>query len=525
VPLHAQLALQPGHARRQLALVHAACRAGELGLYVGNAAHQAHARGHVAEEAPFHAPVALLAAEGEDVGDGIGVAVGPLDLIEAEGVGEVAQVQLQAQLLLPGLVGREHFARVGRRHGCGGALAQAFDVVGVDRDTLAGLHQQRGGRRGGAFVIARGARARGHVEGVAEHLLAAQAQGELHAVLRKRQGVGHADAGQPQFGARDRGRVEAGGRAPDGVVDVGDPVLGQHVAAAELLVGMRVVGGVERPLVAHAGRVELALEAGLGRLLVHLEAQVCRVGAVVAGRVEDLDQVGPRGTVPGLAGAHGGIGRDAVAQVEFAAHHGALVLGVVEGPAGVEQGVGLGRPGHGQACGQVDAAVQAVGAVLAAVQVGRQAGTVAAPVQAQRGQPGLFFLVVHGAVAVTQHAVEADAELLALAEPPAQVDVGAQLRIRHEGGGQPRQRLVARALGHEVDRAAHRATGRHAVEQGRGALEHVHALEHFWRCAVERRHAEQPAKRDIADAGAEAANGVVLADDAGHARAEHGGVG
>ncbi|KAF1055188.1 MAG: hypothetical protein GAK34_00588 [Delftia tsuruhatensis] len=103
--------------------------------------------------------------------------------------------------------------------------------------------------------------------------------------------------------------------------------------------------------------------------------------------------------------------------------------------------------------------------------------------------------------------------------------MGAQLRIRHEGGGQPRQRLVARALGYEVDRAAHRAAGRHAVEQGRGALEHVHALEHFWRCAVERRHAEQPAKRDIADAGAEAANGVVLADDAGHARAEHGGVG
>ena len=62
----------------------------------------------------------------------------------------------------------------------------------------------------------------------------------------------------------------------------------------------------------------------------------------------------------------------------------ALVLGLDEGPVRVQQRVGLGRLGHGDAGRQADAARLALDAVFAAVQIGRDAGALAAPVQDRR---------------------------------------------------------------------------------------------------------------------------------------------
>jgi len=132
--------------------------------------------------------------------------------------------------------------------------------------------------------------------------------------------------------------------------------------------------------------------------------------------------------------------------------------------------------------------------------------------------------VVHRRIAVTVDAIEADAELLAFAKALAHVDMAAKLRIRHVRRGQARERLVACALWNQVHGAAHRSARRHAVEQGRRPFQHLDALEHLGRRPVVRRNAVQAAHRDIADAGTEPADGIVFADDAGHAGAEDRGV-
>ncbi|MNT32148.1 hypothetical protein D3C72_1680140 [compost metagenome] len=151
--------------------------------------------------------------------------------------------------------------------------------------------------------------------------------------------------------------------------------------------------------------------------------------------------------------------------VQFAAQHGALVLGIVERPAGIQQGFRFWRTRHGQAGGQVDAPVQTIGAVLAVVQVGGHAGIVATPVQAYGDELGLLFLMIDGALAIAVDAVDADAELFMLAEPLSQVHMSAPLRVRHVRCRHARQRRIARALGHEVDAAAYRAARWHAIEQ------------------------------------------------------------
>ncbi|KAF5291734.1 hypothetical protein FQR65_LT20412 [Abscondita terminalis] len=526
VPLRAELALPPGQARGLLALFGGHHGPGHFGVGIGDAAHQAHAAQRRAEEAPFHAPVALLAAEREDVGDGVGVAARALDLIEAEGVGEVAQVELDAHFLLPGLVGREDLAGVGGGVGRHGALAQALDVVGVDGHLVRGLDQQRHGGRGGAFLVAgAGARASVGVEGFVEHLLAAHAQRQQHRVLCEGQRVGHAEAGQARVRAgqgRDVGRAQGLG-APYRVVDVGHPVLGQQVAEAAERVLLGVVGGVERELVAHRARAGLAPEAGLRRLALQAVGDTAEVDAEIAGRVDDLARAHV-GVELGLADTGGGIGRQPLAQVDLAAHHGALVTAVVEGPGRVPRNVGLRRPGHGQAGRQREAPCQAPGAVLAAVQVGRNARPRAAPVQPQGGQAHGLVLGVHGGLAIAVDTVEADAELLVLAEAAAQVDMAAEVRPGLVAGSQARQGIVARALGHEVDGPTRRALGRHAVEQGGRALEHLHALEHLGRTAVVGGHAGQAVDRHVVHVGGQAPDGVALVALPRDATHEHGGV-
>jgi len=155
------------------------------------------------------------------------------------------------------------------------------------------------------------------------------------------------------------------------------------------------------------------------------------------------------------------------------------------------------------------------------IQVGGEASTLAAPVQAQRRQFGLLLLVIDRSVAITVNTVETDAELLVLAKPPAHIQMPAKLGIRHVGAGQPRQRLIASTLGYQVDAAAYRAAGRHAIKQCRRAFEHLDALVHFRRNPVVRRDAIQTTDGHVADVTGEATDGVVLTEGAGQAVAEH----
>ncbi|MNH26606.1 hypothetical protein D3C79_866680 [compost metagenome] len=117
--------------------------------------------------------------------------------------------------------------------------------------------------------------------------------------------------------------------------------------------------------------------------------------------------------------------------------------------------------------------------VVGIEQVERQLATFATPVQGQRRQHVALALIVYGSVAVAVHAIEAHAELVALAEAPANVHMAAKLGVGRVGGGQPGQRRVASALGNQVDDTAHRAARRHAVEQRRWAFEYFDALVHL----------------------------------------------
>ena len=68
---------------------------------------------------------------------------------------EAARIELQAKFFLPCLERREHFAGIGGRGWRSRALAEALDAVGIQRYLAAQLEQHRGGRGGGALLVAR----------------------------------------------------------------------------------------------------------------------------------------------------------------------------------------------------------------------------------------------------------------------------------------------------------------------------------------------------------------------------------
>ena len=340
---------------------------------------------------------------------------------------ELAHVYLDAHFLLLGLVGRKDIAGICRGEGRALPLAQAFDVVGVERHALAGLDQQRGRGSGLALVVARGEPPGHGAVGVALDLLAAQAQRELHAVLGKRNGVNQANAGQRQRGVRDRRRDECRRRAPDRVVEVGGPVRAGHRAAAVVVLVMLVARGVQSPLVLDARGLQPTLEAHFGRLLVDIEGQLAHGRAVVARGVEHLGRDRAVVLVVGPGRAESAIRRDLVADVDLAAQDRALVLAVDIGPVGVDQRTAAGRARNRHVGRQADAARLAVDVVVGAVEVGRQPRAVQAPVEAQRAHLQLLVLVVDRARAVAVDAVEAQAEFLLRAKAPADIDMAAEL--------------------------------------------------------------------------------------------------
>ena len=61
-------------------------------------------------------------------------------------------------------------------------------------------------------------------------------------------------------------------------------------------------------------------------------------------------------------------------------------------------------------------------------------------------------------------------------EAPTQIEMAADLRVHGVAGGEAGQVFIQGALGHHVDHAADAAVGRHAVQQGAGALDHFDTL-------------------------------------------------
>lgn len=481
-------------------------RLGQLSLGIGRAAHQAQAGLCFTEETPFHATVTLLAVGGVDSGDRVGVGAGFFNLKHGQGGGEGAQVELGAGLILLGLVRAEDFPRVGGAGGCRAPLGQPFDVVGIERNFVGDLDQQR--RRGRHLAVAVAGRLdAGRRQAGAFHGLVAPAHGPLHAAIEERQGVEERKASQLGFAAGGNGAVFAQRRcwAEVEVVVVGDHIVGDHqVFVAHLRF---VLGGCQRPGVAYRAGVEHALEAGFTGLLRALPVRAISQHVDVPG-VVDQRVTGHQGIAATVALAIGGKGGERVIEVDLATdQHG---FGVVDGvgPVRCQGVVALPRAGHfidrrRDADAEIGGAIQAL-TLLVSVQ--GQAYSLSAPVQAQGVELHLLLLVVHAGVAIAVYAVVADTELVLLAKASTHVSVGAIQPLGFVTGGDPCQRFVGGALGHHVDAAGDAAIGRHAVEQRRRALEHFDALGQFGRAAQVRRHAGQAVEGDVVGAGVEAAD-------------------
>ena len=100
-------------------------------------------------------------------------------------------------------------------------------------------------------------------------------------------------------------------------------------------------------------------------------------------------------------------------------------------------------------------------------------------------------------VAVAVGAVEPDAELVIRAEAAAGIDVAPELAFGGIAAGEPRQRLVAGALGDQVYGAAEAAPRRHAVQQCAAAFEDLDPLDPLDPGPRPLEQAEQPIDAEV----------------------------
>ncbi|MNL22145.1 hypothetical protein D3C87_1434760 [compost metagenome] len=160
--------------------------------------------------------------------------------------------------------------------------------------------------------------------------------------------------------------------------------------------------------------------------------------------------------------------------------------------------------------------------VFLPADIRRQARVRRAPVQAQGHQAGARMFVVNARVAAALRGVQADAGAVVRAK--AAGDVGRDLELAAAGnaGGDAGQRLVRRALGHQVDHAADAAAaGRGACQESRCAAQHFHALEQFGGDVLARQQAVQAVVGHVVRTEDEAANEVGLLEITEAARHAH----
>ncbi|MCY1425767.1 hypothetical protein D9M71_415640 [compost metagenome] len=102
--------------------------------------------------------------------------------------------------------------------------------------------------------------------------------------------------------------------------------------------------------------------------------------------------------------------------------------------------------------------------------------------------------------------------------------MAAGLAVGDEAAGDFGQRLVAGALGLDVDAAADAAIGRDAAEQSARPLEDIHPLDHFHVDGIGRQHAIETAEGHITVIEAETTHGELLETAAGGVGVTHGRV-
>ena len=255
--------------------------------------------------------------------------------------------------MLPGHIRRKDLpgiCRVGRRHV---ALAQAFEVVVVERHVLPRLEHHAEQRRGLAVVVGRGHRA-GAVVVVGLDALLAQADGDLHALVEHGQGVGDGHAGQ--LGGGDFRRIRLGNRrlgAVDGVVDIRQHRGAGNNPPRQLIA---IAAGLHHRAVADRPGVETHAGAGVHRVALHFEAVIARRRIGVAGGVDDFRGLVGHARHRRFAAAGVGEQGQAVAEVIFAAEQRGFVAGARPAPILADVGAAVGGGGNGHAGGDQERA-------------------------------------------------------------------------------------------------------------------------------------------------------------------------
>ncbi|MNF41940.1 hypothetical protein D3C84_229800 [compost metagenome] len=519
VPLHAEVGVDYGRPGAAVAIEAALAGPGQFAVQQHGPAQQANAVQRRAEEVQLQALVALLAIGlevvvlVEDVGR-------TLDAEQAEGGGEMAQVILGAHLDLLAAIRREHLVRVVRRAGRGLALGQPFHVVEVERHPIAGPHHQAHGRRSRAFVVVLVGRARSR----AVHLdpLQARAQGEQHQVIAEAEGIGQGQAGEDGLGVGRHiqpGRL-AGYRQLQRIEQVAD-AIGEACAAVVELHVEAVQAEVQG--VPHRAGGEPAARTGRPGQYVFVPLEGPWADGETAAVIHHLHRV-PQEVVFAVALAGCGIDHQRFVQVQFAAQGAEAVLGIGVCPGLREVVVDVLGVGHLDARVQPYPLHRRVHVPFLVGEVQGQAGTLTTVVQAKHGGLPLQPLVVPLRVAGLAGAIEAHAKTLVIAEASADVDMTTGLAVGDEAAGDFGQRLVASALGLDVDAAADAAIGRDAAEQSARPLEDIHPLDHFHVDGIGRQHAIETAEGHITVIEAETTHGELLETATGGVGVTHGRV-
>ena len=219
-----------------------------------------------------------------------------------------------------------------------------------------------------------------------------------------------------------------------------------------------------------------------------------------------------------------GPGRDLVVEVPFGACRRKQVLGIGIGPGLGVVGLVVRHVGN-EVCARRHAGARGLELVLLVADIGRHAHIARAPVEAQAQRREAAVLAVDGRAAVAAHRVQAQAGAVVGAEAARQIDRGRGLAARLHAQVDAVQRLIARALGHQVDRAAQVAAARgRTVEKSAGAMQHFDALEEFGRHILARQQAVQAVVGQVVRIHRQAPQHIEFLEIAEAARTAHGRV-
>ncbi|MNF53750.1 hypothetical protein D3C84_351510 [compost metagenome] len=518
IPLGAEVEVVLGRGRGAVAVGGAVDGIGQFAVDVHHATEQAKALERFAEQAQLDAPVLALTVRAEYPRAGVGLVGRLLDAEGAGGEGERAQVILGADLDLAADERREDLVVVDRGRRGDLALAQAFHVVGVERQLVGELVQDA--RRWRDLLLVVGRVTLDVIVPVIDlDPLPAGAQGQQQAVIDKAEGVGQRHAAEAVLGV-DLG-VDASGR--DGcrslqrIVEVAGGRTVTRTTIGE--VHVEITGG-QVQLMAHRAGVEPVAQARHGGPDRLVAGKITGLDAEVASIVDDGD-VMPEEVMVALASADRGIGQQRIAEVELAAQRAEGILGTRLAPGlriVVTHLVRIRHPGIGT---HQHPFLRGIGIALGMPEIRRKPQPLSAKIQAQHGHLAVDALVVPLGIAGLLHAVETQAELVLVTETAADIQHPADLAVRGVAAGELGERLVARALGHQVDAAADAAPRRDAVDQLARALEDVHPLGHFHVDRIGRQDAVQAVVGNVAVEQTEAADGELLEAPAGRVGGAH----